>query len=88
MLRVRLLVLACGAALGLPGLADAKDCPRAGASVHARGPDRPGCPSEAKPKPEDRPALKAGERPGFIDIGGGTELRVGGRVRVEMDHRR
>jgi hypothetical protein len=83
---VRLLVLACGALLGVPGLADAKDCPRPGASVGVRDPDRPGCRSEARPKPENRPALKAGERPGFIDIGGGTELRVGGRVR--MDHRR
>jgi hypothetical protein len=33
-------------------------------------------------------ALRAGTEPGFIDLGGGTQVRVGGRVRVEAGTRR
>jgi hypothetical protein len=33
-------------------------------------------------------ALRAGSELGFIDLGGGTQVRVGGRVRVEAGTRR
>jgi hypothetical protein len=29
-----------------------------------------------------------GRQPGFIDLGNGTEVRVGGRVRIDVDHSR
>lgn len=42
-------------------------------------PERPGCPP-ATPR-DDR--AKPGRTPGFVDVGGGTEVRITGRVRVE-----
>jgi hypothetical protein len=68
----------------------AKDCPPGNASSGARRTtDRAGCPTTETPRrPDERPALKAGQRPGFIDLGGGTEVRIGGRARLDMDRSR
>lgn len=52
------------------------------------GKARPDCPPPRKFEPYDPDAVRAGSRPGFIDLGGGTEVRVGGRVRGEFDTRR
>ena len=88
------LAAACGAMVADPDPAAAAGCRRPAAPAAARSnAARAGCgttPAARKPKPErdDPPALQAGQRPGFIDLGGGTELRVGGRVRLEMDHQR
>jgi hypothetical protein len=30
-------------------------------------------------------AQQAGREPGFIDLGNGSQLRIGGRVRMDMD---
>jgi len=68
----------------------AKDCPPGDASSGARRTaSRAGCPAtETLRRPDERPALKAGQRPGFIDLGGGTEVRIGGRARLDMDRSR
>jgi hypothetical protein len=34
-------------------------------------------------KTQQPPNLRAGREPGFIDLGNGTELRIGGRMRAE-----
>lgn len=48
-----------------------------------------GCPQpERKFEPYDPDRLKEGRRPGFIDMGGGTEVRVGGRARYEYGTQR
>lgn len=40
-------------------------------------------PPPRKVEPYDPERLRVGSRPGFIDVGGGTEIRVGGRARME-----
>jgi hypothetical protein len=61
-----------------PALAQ-RDCRPWDLPPGVRMPDRPGCPParlpEARPKP--------GSRPGFVDLGNGTEIRIDGRVRAE-----
>lgn len=56
-------------------------CPQ-DAPPGVRLPDRPGCRERAA-----RENLKA-TAPGSIDLGGGTSLRIGGRVRADYDLRR
>lgn len=41
-----------------------------------------------KLEPYDPDRVRAGTRPGFIDLGGGTEVQVGGRARAEFTNRR
>lgn len=41
-----------------------------------------------KYEPYDPGRARAGSLPGFVDIGGGTQVRVTGRVRTEFDYRR
>jgi hypothetical protein len=43
-------------------------------------------PKRFEPYHPDR--LRTGSRPGFFDLGGGTEIRVGGRTRVEYQYTR
>ena len=74
-------LLACAAP------AQAKDCTRGDAPPGVRLPEKPGC-GTAPARPDDDPALKAGRRPGFIDFGNGMEVRIGGRVRLDMDRSR
>lgn len=42
----------------------------------------------AKLEPYDPDRVRAGSRPGFIDLGNGTEVRIGGRTRLDYDTRR
>lgn len=52
---------------------------------------RPGCAQAGTPKkfePYDPRATRSGSRQGFIDMGGGTEVRIGGRVRAEYQYTR
>lgn len=91
--RPKRLAAIAGALAALPllvGSAQAKDCQRGDAASQARRSERPGCgaASDQPRRPDDREALKAGRRPGFIDLGGGAEIRVGGRVRLDVDHSR
>ena len=67
----------------------AKDCriPDAAPGVRAQLP--PECRNAVQPGREEaarREALQA--KQGFIDLGNGTQVRVGGRVRVETGYRR
>ncbi len=51
-----------------------------------RVPLPPGCKpaGPSAPETQERPRqLKAGTRPGFVDLGNGTEVRINGRVRGE-----
>ncbi|WP_375459777.1 hypothetical protein [uncultured Enterovirga sp.] len=67
--------------------AAAETCPVRGDSAQrARRPAT--CPPPAKVEPYDPDRARAGRRPGFIDLGGGTEVRIGGRARVDYDVRR
>lgn len=47
-----------------------------------------GCPPERRVQPYDPDRVRTGRTPGFIDLGQGTEVRIGGRVRMEYDTRR
>lgn len=46
------------------------------------------CAPENRVEPYDPDRVRAGRRPGFIDLGNGTEVRIGGRVRLDADTRR
>jgi hypothetical protein len=89
----RSVLAAAGLVAVLPPLTapvQAKDCSIKAAPSGVRLSEKPGC-RTALTKPEvegDRAALKAGRRPGFIDLGNGTEVRIGGRVRLDIDHSR
>lgn len=39
-------------------------------------------------EPYDPALARSGSRAGFVDIGGGTQLRIGGRVRAEYQYTR
>ena len=91
--RSKHLAAIAGALAGLPllvGSAQAKDCQRSDAASQARRFDQTVCgkASDQPRRPDDRERLKADRRPGFIDLGGGAEIRVGGRVRLDVDHSR
>lgn len=45
------------------------------------------CPQGERLQPYDPDRVKAGRIPGFVDLGNGTELRIGGRVRMDYDRR-
>lgn len=75
-----LMLLALAPFAAAAGEARRPPCP-ADAPPGVRLPDRPGC--------RERGAAPArGGPPGFIDLGDGASLRVGGRVRGEVDVRR
>jgi hypothetical protein len=90
MMRVWSLVLpvAAGFVTTLP--AEAKGCSGNGdLPPGVRLPERPGCPSRPGSSARDtKPAVKAGRQPGFIDLGNGAELRIGGQVDAEALRRR
>jgi hypothetical protein len=81
------------AALALPGLlatlaaAEARPC-RSGETPSFAWNGRPSCDAGETLKPYDPTAPRAGRQPGSIDLGNGTEVRVGGRVQMEYDGRR
>jgi hypothetical protein len=68
----------------------ARDCRRENVPPGVRMPQQVGC----KPTPPDRvggkgrPSAKADRKPGFIDLGNGTELRISGDAGVDMRSRR
>ena len=63
-------------------------CPAPGEGAAGRPVGRD-CPAPAaKLEPYDPDRLKAGRRPGFIDFGDGTQVRIGGRARAEFDAKR
>src|SRR5690348_14122628 len=78
------------ALLALSGAAQPKDCLGGYARSETRRVEEAGCgtTSAGVPKPDDRPNLRAARRPGFIDLGNGTDIRIGGRARLDIDHSR
>jgi hypothetical protein len=86
---IRALLLAPLLAAGLSAAAAPINCrPPADAPPGVRVPPRPGCGAAAQPRASGGEALRAGRRDGFIDLGGGSSLRVSGRVRLDAAGRR
>ncbi len=65
--------------------AAARDCRIPGAPPGVRVQPPPGCPETAPgpAKASDRQGVRAGRSPGTIVLENGTEIRIGGRVRVD-----
>ena len=90
MMRVAALSLLAGPVAAQPGAA--RDCRPVEAPPGVRLPERAGC--KPPDKPGDTPpavargtkpaAARAGRAPGFIDLGNGTQVRIGGEVDVEV----
>lgn len=82
---MRLPILLASSLLIMMGPALAKECripdPKPGQALHVP----PECKDAARPKPNAE-ALRS--EAGAIDLGNGTTVRVGGRVRAEMGWRR
>lgn len=72
--------LVCSTSLALAAGEGAR--PKSGASTRIQAPK----PKKFEPYDPDR--QRAGSRPGFFDVGGGTEVRIGGRTRVEYQYTR
>ncbi len=66
--------------------AAAKPC-RPG-DVRSASQERPGCERPEKLVPYEPGAQRTERPPGFINLGNGTEVRVGGRVQMDYDRRR
>ena len=79
-----LLVLSLAAA-AVP--AEAKPCKTRDARAGNAAPQS-SCERQGRLVPYEPGAQRAGRQPGFIDLGGGTEIRVGGRVQMDYDTRR
>ena len=77
------LLLAGGALLASPA-GSAKDCAPGNLPPGVRVPERPGCKAkQAAAGVQGR--LKQGRNPGFVDLGNGTEVRISGRTRIQLD---
>jgi len=89
---MRRIPLRLAAALVLPALAAtaaaARECrPPPDAPPGVRVPPPPGCLKNPPQAPRGE-ALRAGRQDGFVDLGGGSSLRIGGRVRIDAAGRR
>ena len=79
----RLAVLAAAILLSGAASAAGRDCRLPEAPPGVRVPPQPGCRPPA-PEPAGRPqAVPAGRSPGAIVLENGTEIRIGGRVRMD-----
>ena len=47
-----------------------------------------GCEKARKFEPYEPARSRSGGLPGFVDVGGGTQVRIGGRVRTEFQYSR
>ena len=83
---MKLLAVLASSLLILAGPALAKGCripdPKPGQPLHVPSE----CKDAVRPKQQKAEALKSA--PGAIDLGNGTTIRIGGRVRAEMGWRR
>ena len=83
-----LLALVAGVAL-LADPASARECRASAALPGVRSALQPGCRPKTLPAPSlQHEALRAGRDPGFLDLGNGVEVRIGGRVRADAVLRR
>ena len=80
-------LLACAAALAGTSV-EAETCAPPPPRAKARSTAGRDCLPPRKFEPYDPDRQRAGSRPGFIDLGNGTEVRIGGRARLEYDTRR
>lgn len=63
----------------------AKDCrvPGAPPGISVQAPLGCELGRQVSPKPKTSQELRASREPGFLDLGNGSSLRIGGRVRVD-----
>jgi len=67
----------------------ARDCRPVEAPPGVRLPERTGCKPSDAARADAKPApAKTGRALGFIDLGNGTQVRIGGEVDVEVQNRR
>jgi len=82
MLRTRLAIAASLVLLAAP--ATAKECRTGGAPALGGRAPAPDCRLDKEgPPPAGRDGVRAGNSPGFVDLGNGTQVRIGGRVRAD-----
>ena len=74
-------------AAALPNAAAADACRRADTPSRAKAAGED-CRPEDRLVPYDPDAVRRGREAGFIDLGNGSEIRIGGRVRIDYDVRR
>ena len=89
MTRLRAVAVTVLSAAGIAG-AEAKECRPPEAPPGVRVQAAPGCrpPVAAAPAKGTDAMQRAGTTPGFIDLGNGSEVRIGGRVRVDTTYSR
>jgi hypothetical protein len=87
MMRWAILFTALLAGLATAQASEARDCRVPEAPPGVRVAERPGC-KPRSPHPAIPGRAKAGPAPGFIDLGNGAQVRIGGRVDVEVEYRR
>ena len=64
----------------------ARDCRVPEAPPGVRVPPPPGCATAPPPiaKSQEPRSFRAGNPPGFFDLGNGSQVRIGGQVRVDV----
>lgn len=84
---VRLVLLCAGSLIlsAAPALAESCRLPDRPDRKTARGTP---CPPAERLTPYDPDSARSGRMLGFIDLGQGTEVRIGGRARLDYDTRR
>lgn len=86
MMATRLSIALCFCLLSAAALAE--DCRRPEPPPGVRIPEVADCkPSRPVAKPNRDEPLRAGREAGFMDLGNGTQVRIGGRVRVDIGNR-
>jgi hypothetical protein len=67
----------------------ARDCRPVEAPPGVRLPERAGCKPPEAARRDTKPApARTGGAPGFMDLGNGTQVRIGGEIGVEVQNRR
>jgi hypothetical protein len=85
----RLTLLTAGLLIGSVLPSQARDCRPAEAPPGVRVPLPAGCePGATKAPPKSRQTTaRSGQDSGFIDLGNGSQVRISGRVRVDVRSR-
>jgi hypothetical protein len=80
----RSFALAAAAVLLATGTS-ARECrPAPGAPPGVRAPLPKECAGRPPAKPFSEETVRSGREAGFVDLGGGSSLRIGGRIRVDV----